>query len=583
MAYVKQNFKSGETLYALQLNAMDRQIAANEAATVQLQEEKANQADFAKTADKLDAVDKQAAANEAATNRLKADFVTLQNDVIEYRDKSFGGSNLEWIPGWISSDGSIHEHEIYQHTKVFGVEAGTTINYANLRSPADYVAYIACFANGVYVHDKSPLGDSNASHKSGEFVVPDGIDGLSFVAYVDGDGALKEISIAGKFMSVKADNNSERIEDVEKSMAEFEAKIDGNYNEIFASKAYTIADGFDVVGKYYDVDGKINSAPNCSTTGIIPVPSGIREMTYTAYRNTTIPTILFFNRNMDIVGTVMADTAPAYGDYLYSGSADIPATAAFMAFSMLNTISEAVITVKYSRIENNMKRVENLEKDPLYGMKISCTGNSITSAIHSVPGHGYVEQIAGAHGMTVDNHAIWGAIIPQGQTRKNGDTEIGCIHDTIEDMAEDANIVIMSGSINDCEYYTNEDFLGELTGDFTSELNLNTFYGALEDMCKKALQKWQGKPIIYVIEHRMTLDNTTYGQYYLKLHKAIIDVMNKWGISVVDLFNDCPSLNYNDGYKTAYTTGDGTHPNFDGYAKFYVPRVYAEIKRLLGI
>lgn len=32
MAYVKQNFKSGETLYALQLNAMDGQIAANEAA-----------------------------------------------------------------------------------------------------------------------------------------------------------------------------------------------------------------------------------------------------------------------------------------------------------------------------------------------------------------------------------------------------------------------------------------------------------------------------------------------------------------------------------------------------------------------
>lgn len=100
---------------------------------------------------------------------------------------------------------------------------------------------------------------------------------------------------------------------------------------------------------------------------------------------------------------------------------------------------------------------------------------------------------------------------------------------------------------------------------------------------QKALQKWAGKPIIYVIEHRMTLDNTTYGQYYLKLHEAIVKVMNKWGISIADLFNDCPSLNCNEGYKTKYTTGDGTHPNYEGYERFYVPRVYAEIKKLLGI
>jgi hypothetical protein len=39
MAYAKQNFKSGETLYALQLNAMDRQIAANALETEQLKED----------------------------------------------------------------------------------------------------------------------------------------------------------------------------------------------------------------------------------------------------------------------------------------------------------------------------------------------------------------------------------------------------------------------------------------------------------------------------------------------------------------------------------------------------------------
>ena len=255
-----------------------------------------------------------------------------------------------------------------------------------------------------------------------------------------------------------------------------------------------------------------------------------------------------------------------------------------MEFSTNNTTDDAKIVVTVSKIDDNQKRIKILEKDPLAGLKITCTGNSITAATHSVPGHGYVEQIADAHGMTVDNHAIWGAIIPQGHPRAGGDiTDIGCIHDTLDSMDADADIVVMSGSINDCEYFSDASFLGEITGDFSSDLDLTTFYGALEDMCKKALQKWAGKPIIYVIEHRMTLDNTTYGQYYLKLHEAIVKVMNKWGISIVDLFNDCPSLNYNEGYKTKYTTGDGTHPNYEGYERFYVPRVYAAIKKLLGI
>lgn len=375
-----------------------------------------------------------------------------------------------------------------------------------------------------------------------------------------------------------------KIENIENNIQHMESDIAGNYNQIYNVKKYTITDGIGIKGNYYDKNGKLQPADNLSTTGIFPIPYGIKSITYTAFRNVDIPTILFLSADMKVAGMVIATTAPTYGDTMYSGIAEIPSNAVYMEFSVLNTKNDSSVTVMYSNIESNQKRIEILEKDPLYGKKITCTGNSITAATHSVPGHGYVEQIADAHGMTVDNHAIWGAIIPQGHPRANDDvTDIGCIHDTLDDMDADADIVIMSGSINDCEYYADTNFLGEITGDFSTELDLTTFYGALEDMCKKALQKWAGKPIIYVIEHRMTLDNTTYGQYYLKLHEAIVKVMNKWGISIADLFNDCPSLNCNEGYKTKYTTGDGTHPNYEGYERFYVPRVYAEIKKMLGI
>ena len=526
--------------------------------------------------------------NEKIENQLKENtenakkVIDIDAVITVKKNETFSGKDIDWIDGFYGEYGTIASNTYYKHTGIFKVAPKTEITYAYLRSPANFSPYIACFKNGLYIKKSSLLGDVDANFKSGTFVVPENIDGISFTSY---DAPNDErLSISGTFLYYKPDINVKSIEKIENDIQQIESDVTKNYNHIFDVRKYTITDGIDIKGKYYDKNGKPNYADNISTTGILTIPYGIKSIAYTAFRNVDIPTILFLSADMKVAGMVIATTAPTYGDAMYSGIAEIPSNAVYMEFSVVNTNNDSSVTVIYSNIENSEKRIEMLEKDPLYGKKITCTGNSITAATHSVPGHGYVEQIADAHGMVVDNHAIWGAIIPQGHPRASSNiTDIGCIHDTLDDMDTDADIVIMSGSINDCEYYSDTNFLGEITGDFSSELDSTTFYGALEDMCKKALQKWEGKPIIYVIEHRMTLDNTTYGQYYLKLHEAIVKVMNKWGISIVDLFNDCPSLNYNEGYKTKYTTGDGTHPNYEGYERFYVPRVYAEIKKLTGI
>lgn len=124
MAYVKQNFKSGETLYALQLNAMDKQIAANEAATERLKEEKANQADLAKTADKLNTMDKQVVASVAETSQLKEDIAKTIEKVkpgeATVKDGYLIGPNGELIDNETST----------AHTKIF-VHRGTKIRIEN--------------------------------------------------------------------------------------------------------------------------------------------------------------------------------------------------------------------------------------------------------------------------------------------------------------------------------------------------------------------------------------------------------------------------------------------------------------------
>lgn len=583
--------------YAAQASQSEQRTAAAEANVAQAEErisKTVSGAVEAVTAQETKSVQAVAAEGERVLGTIPKDYTvlstnikSLKNDLYTQVEKTLStNDDFDWQSGWFETDGTVHEHQYFKHSKIMETVPNTEITFTNLRAPANYIACIACFSGTEYVHDVSLKGEVYTAFSSGTFTVPENIDGVSFVSYVDTVTA-KSLEVTLTLIETKCDENESNIKSLISENQEIKKQIKNvteDVAEIYDVTNYTTKNGFSVTGYYYDKNGNLNPASNMSTTGIINVPLGIKSIEYTAMRNIDIPTILFFDANMGIVGTVIAATAPVYGDTTYSGYADIPSDAVYMEFSENNTTDDAKIVVTFSMVENNHKRIEILEKDPLARLKITCTGNSITAATHSVPGHGYIEQIADAHGMTVDNHAIWGAIIPQGHPRASGDiTDIGCIHDTLDSMDADADIVVMSGSINDCEYYSDNSFLGEITEDFTSELNLTTFYGALESMCKKALQNWAGKPIIYVIEHRMTLDNTTYGQYYLKLHEAIIKVMHKWGISIVDLFTNCPSLNCNDGYKTKYTVGDGTHPNYDGYAKFYVPRVYAEIKRLMCI
>ena len=99
------------------------------------------------------------------------------------KNETFSGKDIDWINGFYGEDGTITPHTLYKHTRVFKVEPETKVTYAYLRSPTDYSPYIACFKNGVYIKKSSLLGDVDANFKSGEFTIPQDIDGISFASY----------------------------------------------------------------------------------------------------------------------------------------------------------------------------------------------------------------------------------------------------------------------------------------------------------------------------------------------------------------------------------------------------------------
>lgn len=220
----------------------------------------------------------------------------------------------------------------------------------------------------------------------------------------------------------------------------------------------------------------------------------------------------------------------------------------------------------------NSETVAGLVANPLYKKVIAFTGDSICEGREN-NGGGYAKIIGERNNMTVQNLGVSGGKITTGTTSF-------CISESVLNMREDADYVILEGGVNDMAM----DNLGTISNNFTATLDTTTFCGAFEQMIKSAIARFPGKKIGYIAVHRLkqwapdeynTLHQNT--GYY----EAAISICKKWGIPVCNLTINCPSLYENDSLKQAYTTNaDGWHPNEEGYKKYYVPKIEAWLKTL---
>lgn len=361
---------------------------------------------------------------------------------------------------------------------------------------------------------------------------------------------------------------------MDKDVTELRTKVDiiANYN---VEKRYN--DFANYENAYVDANGELASTMSWRTTDYIECASIVdRKIRIYCKQLPNVQYISYYNKYKCHIGGIVGTKNMYVTENLV-----IPVNAHYIRISFLEDNAQYYSYDVSRQLESAMAIQKT--SNPLYGKKIACTGDSITAATDSVPGNGYADLIAKGNGATVSNHAIWGAVLAQGKTNADG-TPKGCIYDTIAQMPADADVVLMSGGINDADYWNEPSYWGTMTGDYTSALDTKTFAGALEAMCKDALLKWAGKPIIYVIEHKMTNNfNSDYGKHFEEVEYPLIKkILEKWGISCVDLYKGMPSLSFVHDYKKRYSVDNkGVHPNVEGYLKFYVPRVESEIIRLL--
>ena len=238
----------------------------------------------------------------------------------------------------------------------------------------------------------------------------------------------------------------------------------------------------------------------------------------------------------------------------------------------------------------NDNQLNQIQNSKLYGKFIAYNGDSICESrlnteSFAYNGGAYAKMIADVTGGTYENRAIGGGVLV---SASSGISTSRYVVDDVQNMSANADLVCFEGGIND---YWNGAELGSYSeSDYSSTLDVSTICGALESIFRQAMVRWLGKPIVFVITHK--IPNTVYvqnsrGYTWMDVHDKIVGICKKYSIPYFDAFNESGLNGYVSAQANAYLnansqgTTDWCHPNADGYKKYYVPQLIKLFESLI--
>lgn len=215
-----------------------------------------------------------------------------------------------------------------------------------------------------------------------------------------------------------------------------------------------------------------------------------------------------------------------------------------------------------------------LANSVLSGKKIVYDGDSICAGTSG--GGGYAKIIADTIYGTFDNQSVGGGRL---RTQTGSSDTFHSVVDNLTNLPTDGDMYCFEGGINDYWTYGN---LGTYDNSYDSTLDKTTVCGALETIFRYALNTFVGKPICFIITHK--IQSTAYtansnGNTFKDYHDKMVGLCEKYSIPYYDAFNESGLNGWNTVQNNAYLTGnssgtaDGTHPNTAGYKKYYVPQL----------
>ena len=230
---------------------------------------------------------------------------------------------------------------------------------------------------------------------------------------------------------------------------------------------------------------------------------------------------------------------------------------------------------KYNGKTYNGNYIKRLIQNNEYKGKIYSDGDSIAygSGAH---GYSYAFQYAEKHGLDITSKAVPGATLCAGTEVKSHIAE-----SIIKNVDDSYDYIFLEGGVND---YYNSAKLGGITPKGTDKFDMNTTCGALEAALYHVTKKCPDSKVYFISVHNVnniSVKKNSLGLTYNDYRKAIESVCNKYGIAVIDCYNESGLNTANEGLKLNYTyngfgvypNGDGLHPTESGYSEFYMPIV----------
>jgi len=215
----------------------------------------------------------------------------------------------------------------------------------------------------------------------------------------------------------------------------------------------------------------------------------------------------------------------------------------------------------------------------LKGLKIVFLGDSITEGVGADKTENrYTDVFQRLSGAIVSNHGIGGTRIARQTTPHNEIYDKNDFVKRVDELDPDADIVVVFGGTNDFGH-------GDAPIGTFDDKDEYTFYGAMHILCKKLINKYPGKPVVFMtpLHRRNELDtnNDRNGQAKapLKRYVEIIrEVAEYYSLPVLDLYkNSCMQPAVEIIQKEFMP--DGLHPSSKGH-RLIAERIYGFLKTL---
>lgn len=222
-----------------------------------------------------------------------------------------------------------------------------------------------------------------------------------------------------------------------------------------------------------------------------------------------------------------------------------------LGFIKENKIQNAPGNAQEYRLEN----VEPLERSPLAGRQFLFLGSSVTYGDASL-GVSMADYISKLDSCTIIKEAVSGTTLAG--TKSSTYTSRLLNVDTKLEL----DCVICQLSTNDA---TMKKAMGQMSDSFSlNDFDRETVIGAMEYIIAYSQETWDCPVVFYT--------GTKYdSKQYSEMVEALLQLQKKWGIGVIDLWND-PAMNavYEADY--ALYMYDSIHPTQAGYLTWWTPK-----------